>query len=34
MVDHRADLFKVKRPVNKTIHARIDGLFEEGVLPF
>ena len=33
MVDHRADLFKIKRSVNKAIDARIDGFFEEGVLP-
>ncbi len=34
MIDHRADFLEVKGLVNETINARIDGLFEEGVLPF
>jgi hypothetical protein len=34
MIDHRADFLEIKGFVNETINARIDGLFEEGVLPF
>jgi len=34
MVDHRTDFREIKGLMNKTINARIDGLFEEGVPPF
>ena len=34
MIDHRTDFLEIKGLVNETINARIDGLFEEGILPF